>query len=158
MPLLLAFALGMCTGLRSLVVPTVLAWAAQFALPDLRQTSFAFLAAPVTAYVLTALACAELVGDKLPFTPSRLMLAPFATRVVMGSVCASALFAATHQSILIGGLAGGIGAGIGAYVGYHVRRMLVTKGKIPDFLVALAEDAVAISAAIYIATRFISHS
>lgn len=158
MPLLLAFALGMCTGLRSLVAPTVLAWAAQFALPDLRQTPFSFLAAPVTAYVLTALACAELVGDKLPFTPSRLAPAPFTTRVVMGAVCGSALFAATHQSFTIGGLAGGVGAGMGAYIGYHVRRTLVTKGKIPDFIVALAEDAVAISGAIYIVTRFIGPS
>jgi len=158
MPVLLAFALGMCTGLRSLVVPTVLAWAAQFALPDLRQTPFSFLAAPVTAYVLTALACAELVGDKLPFTPSRLTLAPFTTRVVMGAVCGSALFATAHQSITIGGLAAGVGAGVGAYLGYHARRLLVTKGKVPDFLVALAEDAVAIGGAIYLVTRFIGHS
>jgi uncharacterized membrane protein len=154
MPVLLAVALGMCAGLRSLVAPTALAWAAQFAFPGLKGTPFWFFASPITAYVLAALACAELVGDKLPFTPSRLTAAPLATRVVMGLVCGSALFAATHQSMVVGGLAGAIGAGAGAYLGYYVRRALVAKGKIPDFLVALAEDAVAIGSAIYVVTRF----
>lgn len=154
MPVLLAVALGMCAGLRSLVAPTALAWAAQFAFPGLKDTPFWFFASPIAAYVLAALACAELVGDKLPFTPSRLTAAPLATRVVMGLVCGSALFAATHRSMVIGGLAGAIGAGAGAYLGYYVRHALVAKGKIPDFLVALAEDAVAIGSAIYVVTRF----
>ena len=154
MPVLLAFALGICAGLRSLVAPTALAWAAQFALPGIKDTIFWFFASPITAYVLAALACAELVGDKLPFTPSRLTVAPLATRIVMGIVCGSALVAATHQSVAIGGAAGAIGAGAGAYLGYHLRRTLVTKAKIPDFLVALVEDAVAIGCSVYIVTRF----
>jgi len=154
MSVLLAFALGLCAGLRSLVAPTALAWAAQFALPDLRQTYLAFLAAPVTAYVLTALACAELVGDKLPFTPSRLTPAPLTVRIFMGALCGSALFAAAHDTIALGGFAGAFGAAVGAYLGYQVRRALVTKVKIPDFVVALAEDAIAIAAAIYVVSRF----
>ena len=154
MAVLLAVALGMCAGLRSLVAPTALAWAAQFAFAGLEHTPFWFFASPITAYVLAALACAELVGDKLPFTPSRLTAAPLVTRFVTGLVCGSALFAAAQQSMVIGGLAGAVGAGAGAYLGYHARRTLVAKGKIPDFLVALAEDAIAIGAAVYVVTRF----
>lgn len=157
MPVLLAVALGMCAGLRSLVAPTALAWAAQFAFPGLEATVFWFFASPIAAYVLAALACAELVGDKLPFTPSRLTAVPLGTRVVMGLVCGSALFAATHQSMVVGGVAGATGAVAGAYLGYHVRRLLVTKAKIPDFLVALVEDAAAIGGAIYVVTRFATH-
>jgi uncharacterized membrane protein len=158
MPVLLAIALGICAGMRSLVAPTALAWAAQFALPGIENTIFWFFASPITAYVLAALACAELVGDKLPFTPSRLAAAPLITRFVMGTICGSALFAATYQSMIVGGIAGAIGAGAGAYAGYHIRRTLVTKGKIPDFVVALVEDAVAIGGAIYVVTRFATQS
>jgi len=137
-----------------MIAPTAIAWAAQFSLGELRQTSLSFLAAPATAYIFTALACAELVGDKLPFTPSRLTVGPLAGRVVMGALCGMALCAATHQPMTLGGIAGGIGAGVGAYLGYHVRRMLTTRAKLPDFLVALAEDAVAIAGAVYIVSRF----
>jgi len=137
-----------------MIAPAAVAWAAQFTLSELRQTNLWFLAAPATAYIFTALACAELVGDKLPFTPSRLSIGPFAGRIVMGALCGTALCAATHQSPIFGGLAGGAGALAGAYIGYHVRRLVTTQLKLPDFPVALAEDAVAIAAAAYVVSRF----
>ena len=136
-----------------MIAPAAVAWAAQFTLSELRQTNLWFLAAPATAYIFTALACAELVVDKLPFTPSRLSIGPFAGRIVMGALCGMPLCAATHQSPIFGGLAGGAGALAGAYIGYHVRRLLTTQMKLPDFLVALAEDAVAIAAAAYVVSR-----
>jgi uncharacterized membrane protein len=155
LPLLFAFALGMCAGLRSMIAPAAIAWASQFSrLPVLGQTPLSFMAAPATAYIFTALACAELVGDKLPFTPSRLTIGPLAGRVVMGALSGMALFAAVHQSMPIGGIAGGLGAGAGAYIGYHVRRALTMRLKLPDFLVALVEDAIAIAGAVYVVTRF----
>jgi uncharacterized membrane protein len=137
-----------------MVAPTAVAWASQFTLTALRQTSLSFLAAPATAYIFTALACAELVGDKLPFTPSRLTVGPLVGRIVMGALCGMALCAATQQSMPVGGVAGGIGAIAGAYIGYQLRRLLTTRVKLPDFLVALAEDAVAIASAVYIVSRF----
>ena len=137
-----------------MIAPAAIAWASQFSLPELRQTSLSFLAAPATAYIFTALACAELVGDKLPFTPSRLTIGPLVGRVVMGALCGMALLAAVHQSMPLGGIAGGLGAGAGAYIGYHVRRALTMRLKLPDFFVALVEDAVAIAAAVYVVSRF----
>lgn len=137
-----------------MVAPAAIAWASQFTLTALRQTSLSFLAAPATAYIFTALACAELVGDKLPFTPSRLTIGPLVGRIVMGALCGMALCAATQQSMTVGGVAGGIGAIAGAYIGYHVRRLVTTRAKLPDFVVALAEDAVAIASAVYVVSRF----
>ena len=144
----------MCAGLRSMIAPAAIAWAAQFSMPELRQTNLAFLAAPATAYIFTALACAELVGDKLPFTPSRLTIGPLAGRVVMGALCGMALLASAHQSVPLGGIAGALGAGAGAYIGYHVRRALTTRLKLLDFPVALIEDVIAIASAYYIVSRF----
>ena len=137
-----------------MIAPAAIAWAAQFTLSELRQTSLSFFAAPATAYIFTVLACAELVGDKLPFTPSRLTIGPFVGRVVMGTLCGMALCAATQQPMTVGGIVGGLGAGTGAYLGYHVRRTLTTRVELPDFLVALAEDTVAVAGAIYIVSRF----
>jgi uncharacterized membrane protein len=137
-----------------MIAPAAIAWAAQFSMAELRQTNLAFLAAPATAYIFTALACAELVGDKLPFTPSRLAIGPLVGRVVMGALCGMALLASAHQPLPLGGLAGGLGAGVGAYIGYHVRRALTTRVKLPDFPVALLEDAVAIASAVYVVSRF----
>jgi uncharacterized membrane protein len=151
---LLAFALGMCAGLRSMIAPAAIAWAAQFSLSELRLTSLWFLAAPATAYIFTALACAELVGDKLPFTPSRLTIGPLAGRIIMGALCGMALCAATSHAMTLGAIVGSVGAVTGAYLGYHVRRLLTARLKLPDFLVALAEDAVAIAGAVYVVSRF----
>ena len=39
---------------------------------------------------------------------------------------------------------GSIGAIAGAFAGYHVRRAVVLKAHLPDFVVAIAEDAIAI--------------
>ena len=137
-----------------MVAPAAIAWASQFTLTELRQTSLSFLAAPATAYIFTALACAELVGDKLPFTPSRLTIGPLVGRVAMGALCGMALCAATQQSMTVGGIAGGIGAIAGAYLGYHVRRWLTTSLQLADFPVALAEDTVAIASVVYVVSRF----
>ena len=47
----------------------------------------------------------------------------------------------------IGVLAGGVAAVAGAFAGYHLRRALVHDIGFPDLLVALCEDAVAITLA-----------
>src|SRR5438874_8586016 len=96
--LALAFAIGVITGLRSLTAPTVVAWAAHLKWLDLRSTWAAFMASTVTLCVLTALALAELVGDKLPKTPSRKSPGPFVARITLGALSGAALCTATKQS------------------------------------------------------------
>jgi uncharacterized membrane protein len=58
------------------------------------------------------------------------------------------------QSIAFGavlGVAGGIG---GAFAGYKVRTGLVKALKVPDLVIALLEDAVAIAGGFFIVSRF----
>jgi uncharacterized membrane protein len=152
MTLLVGFVLGMAAGLRSMTPIAVVAWAAQLGWPDLRQTSLAFMASPITAWAFTLFACAELVFDKLPFTPSRLGAGPLGARIVSGALCAATVSAALHQSVAMGALAGAIGAVAGALAGYHVRRDLTLNRKAPDLPVALAEDAIAIGSAVLAVT------
>jgi uncharacterized membrane protein len=93
-----------------------------------------------------------LVNDKLPKTPSRKALVPFAVRVGVGALCGAALGAAGET--MTGSLsAGAVGAVVGTLGGYQFRVGLVkaTGGK--DLPIALLEDAVAICAAFWVVSR-----
>ncbi len=150
--LFLIFILGMSAGLRSLTPPAVVAWLA-YRWPALAQSSLSFMASPVTAWVLAALAAVELVNDKLPFTPSRLAPVLLIARILTGGLCGATLAAASQQAIVLGALVGAAGGLAGSFAGYHARQALVKKFGIPDILVALGEDAIAIGIAVLVATR-----
>jgi uncharacterized membrane protein len=150
--LLLAFLIGVVAGLRSLTSPAAVSWAARLGWLHLENTPLAFLGFAVTPYILSVLAIAELINDKLPKTPSRKALVPFAARVVTGALCGAALGASV--GVLGGGLlAGGLGGVVGTLGGYQFRRGLVkaTGGK--DLPIALLEDAIAVGAAFWIVSR-----
>jgi uncharacterized membrane protein len=151
--LALAFAIGVIAGLRSMTAPTVVAWAAHLKWLDLRQTWAAFMASTVTLCILTALAIAELVADKLPKTPSRKSPGPFVARIVLGALSGAALCAAARQSSAAGAFLGGLGAVVGTLGGYEARTRLVKIWKVPDLVVALLEDAVAIGGGLFIVSR-----
>ena len=153
--LLFGFALGVSAGLRSMTPAAVVAWAAQLGWPDLRQTSLAFMASPITAWVFTLFAGVELVSDKLPSTPSRLGAAPLGARILLGALCSATACAAMHQSIVVGAIVGAVGGVAGAYAGYHVRRHLTMNLKAPALLVAVAEDCLAIGVAAFAVSRFL---
>jgi uncharacterized membrane protein len=109
------------------------------------------MAATPTAWVFTVLACAELVADKLPFTPSRLTPGPLGARIVSGGLCAAVLCFAANQSVFIGAMLGAIGGVAGAYEGYWARTRLAPRAGVPPLPAALIEDAVAIALAIAVA-------
>ena len=152
--LALAFAIGVIAGLRSMTAPAVIAWAAHCQWLDLQQTWAAFMASPVILYILTALALLELVGDKLPNTPGRKTPGPFAARIILGALSGAVLGAAARQSSVVGGLLGGLGAAAGTLGGYEARTRLVKAWNVPDFVVALLEDAIAIGGGLFIVSRF----
>jgi uncharacterized membrane protein len=47
-----------------------------------------------------------------------------------------------------------VGALAGSFVGYHLRHQIVAGLKIPDFPIALVEDAIAIGCGLLIVSRF----
>jgi uncharacterized membrane protein len=140
----IAFAIGIIAGLRSLTAPAVVSWAAYLRWINVEGTWAAFLASTATVYIFTALALAELVGDKLPKTPSRKTPGPFGARFVLGAASGAALCAAGRQSSIIGAVLGGLGAVVGTLGGYQARTRSVAALKVPDFVIALIEDAIAI--------------
>jgi uncharacterized membrane protein len=152
-PLALAFAIGVVAGLRSMTAPAAVCWAAKIGWIDLRQSPLAFMGSSIAAYVFGIAAIAELIGDKLPFTPSRLTPGPLAARIIIGALCGATLVSADAPSPILGAVAGAIGGLAGAFAGYRVRVGTVSALELPDVLVALTEDAVAILGAIFIASR-----
>lgn len=141
--LLFAFLIGAIAGLRAVMAPTVVSWAAGLGWLQLGGSGLTFLIHPATRYILSVLALAELVNDKLPKTPSRKVPPQFIARTVTGAFSGAAL-GASRQALIGGLIAGAVGAVAGTLGGSEFRMRLVklTGGK--DLPIALLEDAIAI--------------
>jgi uncharacterized membrane protein len=137
-----AFLIGAASGLRSLIGLAAVSWAAHFGVLPLDRTWVAFLGYAFSPYILTLMAIAELVNDKLPKTPSRLVPPQFITRIVTGALCGLAIGLSGHGTI-VGLVAGIMGAVAGTFGGAKARSLLArTFGR--DLPAALLEDAVAL--------------
>ena len=148
----LAFLIGVVAGLRSMMAPAVVSWAARLGWLHVQNTWLAFLGYAATPYILSVLAIGELIADKLPKTPSRKAPPGFVARIVTGGLSGAAI-GATGGSWTIGLAAGAVGAVVGTFGGYEFRVRLVkaTGGK--DLPIALLEDVIAIGGAFLIVSR-----
>jgi uncharacterized membrane protein len=144
MAFLLAFLLGFVDGLRSLTAPAIVCWAAHLGWLHFAGTKFAFVDRPSTLMVFTLLAIIELVVDKLPNTPPRTAPVGLVARIVLGGASGLALATGAGTSMSLAGVIASLGAIAGAFGGYHIRRGVVFRAHLPDLVVAIAEDAIAI--------------
>jgi uncharacterized membrane protein len=152
--LLLSFLIGVVAGLRSFTAPAVVAWAAHRRWLELRYSPLAFLHSTAACIIFAVLALAELVADKLPSTPSRTQPVGLIVRFVTGGLSGAAVSVAGAHSLALGAALGAIGGIVGAFAGYQVRTRLVRALKVPDFVIAALEDAVAIGGGLLIVSRF----
>jgi uncharacterized membrane protein len=152
--LFLALVIGICVGLRSLTPPAAVSWAAALYWIDLGRSRLYFLATKPAVAILTVLALAELVADKLPSAANRTAPAGLFARIVLGGLSGTCIAVAGAQRPWLGLIAGVVGAIAGCLAGFQVRARLVKALKVPDFVIAILEDAVAIGGAFYVVTRF----
>jgi len=150
----LIFAIGMIAGLRALTAPAVVCWAAHLGWLNLQNSHLAWMGSTAAVAIFSILALAEIINDKLPATGSRLAPPALIARSITGALAGSALAIGASQSVLLAIVLGAVGALAGAFVGYQVRRQIVVGLKIPDFPVALLEDAIAIGCGLLIVSRF----
>ncbi len=150
---LLAFGIGVVSGLRSMTAPAGVAWAAKLGWLKLSASPFAFMGSTVAVTLFSLGAIGELIADKLPQIPKRTAAFPLIARIVFGGLCGACLCASAGQSILIGAICGGIGGVTGAFAGYEIRRRLVINLKMRDILVALVEDLIAVGLAFLFVSR-----
>ena len=142
--LLSAFLIGCVCGLRSMTAPAVVAWGAHLGWLHLDGSFLGFFANKISLIVFSLFAVGELIADKLPFIPSRLQAGPLGVRIVFGAICGAALAISGGGAPLIGAFLGGLGGVAGAFAGSQYRRQLSRGAKVPDFLIALLEDVVAV--------------
>jgi uncharacterized membrane protein len=147
--LVLALLIGVVAGLRSLTAPAVVAWAALLGWINLHGTWASWVGNVITVVIVTILAVAELVSDKLPKTPARTVPPVFGARIVMGGFSGAVIGTPFgHPWTALG--AGIIGAVLGTLGGFQARKRLVAARNGQDLPIALLEDAVAILGAIAI--------
>jgi uncharacterized membrane protein len=137
--IVLALVIGIIAGLRAMVAPAAIAWAACCGRLALEGGWLAFMGWRFTPWIFSPLAAAELVTDQLPSTPSRKVPPQFGARIVSGGLCGAAI--GFGQSALWVGLALGV---VGAVIG----KLAAAFGK--DRPAALIEDVVAIGGAILV--------
>jgi uncharacterized membrane protein len=148
MTLVLALLIGVVAGLRAMMAPAVVSWAARIGRLSLGSTSLAFLGYAYTPWIFAILAIGELITDQLPSTPSRTVPVQFGTRLLVGALCGGAI-GASAGSLGAGAVAGVVGAVIGTLGGRAARgRLAAAFGN--DRPAAIIEDVVAIGGAILV--------
>lgn len=150
---LLVFAIGFVAGLRSFTAPAIVAWAARLGWLSLGGTPLAFLHSAATVIIFTVFALLEYVTDQLPKTPARTTPGPLAARALTGGFSGAALGLAAGKSIVAGVVLGVIGSVAGAFAGYQARTRTVKTLQIPDFVVAVVEDLIAIGVGLLVASH-----
>jgi uncharacterized membrane protein len=149
--LLYALLLGCVCGLRSMTAPAVVAWGAHLGWLHLEGSPLAFLANKISVVIFSLFAVGELIADKLPFIPPRIQAGPLGVRIVFGAMCGTALCLSSSASPILGALAGGLGGIAGAFAGYAYRRRFSLT--VPDLLLALLEDLVAVGGGLLLVSR-----
>ena len=152
--LLLALLIGVVSGLRSVTAPAVVAWAAHRNWLHLHYAALSFMASTAAVVIFTLLALVELIADKLPSTPSRTEPLGLIARVLLGGLSGAGVAVSGAQSLVVGAVLGAVGGVAGAFAGYEARTRLVKALKVPDLVIALLEDAVAIGGGLFIVSRF----
>jgi uncharacterized membrane protein len=133
-----AAALGAATGLRSTVALAALVVRSNDGLPAVLRHPAARLAAAMAD-------AGELIGDKLPTTPSRLTPPGLTSRVICASLAAAVLTRSGHRHPVPAMAVASAAAMAAAKIGHDTRCALARR--LPDPAVAVVEDAVAIGLA-----------
>lgn len=152
--MLLALFIGFVCGLRAMTAPAVTAWAAHLGWINLAASPLKFMSSMITVAFFTLLAVIELITDQLPTTPARTKPAGLIPRILLGGLCGATVTSSASQSLALGAVLGAVGGLVGAFAGYQARTGLVKALGVPDFVIAVLEDAFAISAGIFLLWRF----
>ena len=149
---LFSFLIGFLAGLRSLTPPAVLAWAVHLGWFTLDRP-LSWVGSTISVLILTVLALAELIADKLPRTPNRTSPPGLIARLVTGGFCGACIMLSANQGAVVGALLGSVGAVAGAFAGYKARTGAVNALRVPDIYVALAEDLICIGGSLLLLSR-----
>lgn len=147
MLLLCAFLIGLVAGMRSMLAPAVVSWAARLGLLRVETTYVELMEYRITVAIFTILAVCELIVDKLPTTPSRKLPLPFAIRILTGALAGATVGASGGR--LVAGLSIGVAGAIAGTLGAAAVRAKLAAAFHRDFPAAILEDIAALAIAIF---------
>ncbi|AKQ69841.1 hypothetical protein A176_006753 [Myxococcus hansupus] len=139
---LTALGMGILAGMRSMSAPTLASrWLATTQPPPEDRLARA-MAHPWAPRVLGLLAVGELIGDKLPMAPARVMVVPLTGRMLSGALAAASVTPERQRGRRLAVAAlGAVAALASSWAFYALRRTATKKLGVPDVAVALTEDA-----------------
>lgn len=144
-----ALLLGVVAGLRSLLPIALLLQSNEGDIEEPDTLTARVANSPNAKTIASLVSLAEVVGDKLPFAPSRLKPGPFVGRLASGAIAGALFCRRYNQPLVSGALLGATGAALGTFAGYVSRTLLANGTPIPDFIWAALEDSAAIGLGIY---------
>jgi uncharacterized membrane protein len=137
--------LGVLSGARSMTPLAVLALNRDRGSLDGAWKDWPVLRSPAGRVVIILAAVGELVGDKLPMTPSRTKPLPLLGRIATGAIAGAAMgTVGGSDGWRRGALLGAAGGVVGSFAGAAYRSGGAAIG-VPDLVLALAEDAATIA-------------
>ncbi len=140
-----ALALGLVTGMRSMLAPTMTsrALAARDDIDEADEPART-LASHRAQLFLVPIAAGELLGDKMTFAPDRTILPSMMFRALSGGVTAAALAGARREPVWLPALIGASAALIASEIGLKLRKPY--QGDTPtNAALGLTEDCVALA-------------
>jgi uncharacterized membrane protein len=140
-----ALALGLVTGMRSTLAPTMTsrALAARDDIDEADEPART-LASHRMQQFLVPMAMGELLGDKMPFAPDRTILPSMMFRALSGGVTAAALASVRRQPIGLPILIGASAALVASKVGLSLRKPY-QPNPMANAALGLVEDCVALA-------------
>src|SRR5688500_2102984 len=153
MTLLFAFLIGLFAGMRSLTPPAAVAWDAYLGWLRLARR-LCLMGSLHAVVILSELAIAQLIIDKIASTSNRTAPLGLIARIVTGGFTGACVSLGGGQSAFVGAGLGLLGGIVGCFAGYQARTRLVRSLRMPDFNVALLEDLIAIGGSLLIVSRF----
>ncbi|GEO02660.1 hypothetical protein AAE02nite_03240 [Adhaeribacter aerolatus] len=138
--------LGAVAGMRAMAAPALLSHLlVKSPAGELNFSRLHYLQLPKVANGLKLAAGAEVLGDKMPFTPNRTVPAQLGARILSGAMAGATVALANKQNKFGGFLLGGLAAAAATYVFFSLRKKLVQTTGWPDTTIALMEDTLALA-------------
>lgn len=151
-----ALVLGAVAGMRSMMAPAVLA------LTLSRRPELAPHVAPARWFALAPIAIilgigalGELVVDKLPRTPNRTALGPFAGRALLGAIAGAVIVQTGNANGWVGAALGVLGAIASTLGMFHARAYAGRATGLADPYIGVIEDILAIAIASTVAAMLV---
>jgi uncharacterized membrane protein len=140
-----AIGLGAVAGMRATVAPAAISYfLSKHPSRALGRSKLSFLQSPVTAIVTRVLSGAEILGDKNPKGPNRIVFPQVAARVASGALAGAGLFRANKAGIAKGLVLGGASALAVTFASFYLRKYVDKKLHAKDSIVGIVEDLISI--------------